>query len=110
MSADVLLLAVIVAAFYLLILAPMRNRKKRAEDIKAHLKPGAEVMTTSGMFGTVTATDDEFFWMEISPGVTVKFVMGAVGKINVPKDEASDEAEDEQDVKHDGDDPPTKRL
>lgn len=107
MSPDVLLLAVIVAAIYLLILAPARNRKKRAADIEAHLKPGAEVMTTSGLFGTVTQRDDEHFWIEVSPGVTLKFVLGAVGKINVPKD---GESGDTKDAKKDGDDPPTKTL
>lgn len=104
MSADFLLFGVVIAAFYLLILAPARNRSKRAADIKAHLKPGAEVMTTSGLFGRVVSADDAEFQIEVSPGVVLRFTSGAVGKIIVPKDG------DKADGSQDGDPPPTKTL
>lgn len=84
MSADILLFGVLVAAIYLLIIAPARNRSKRAADIKAHLKPGAEVMTSSGLFGTVVSAEESEFHIEVSPGVVMRFAIGAVGKITVP--------------------------
>ncbi len=110
MSADILLFGVIIAAIYLLILAPARNRSKRAADIKAHLKPGAEVMTTAGMYGTVTEADGEFFHLEVSPGVVVRYAIGAVGKITVPTD--ADESSDAKKVDGppDVDGPPGKTL
>lgn len=113
MDANLLLFGVIVAAMYLLIIAPARNRSKRAAEIKAHLKPGAEVMTTSGMFGTVTEANDTEFHIEISPGVVVRFANGAIGKITVPKD--GDESGDkgggkDGEAPQDGDGPSTKTL
>ncbi|MGQ0466789.1 MAG: preprotein translocase subunit YajC [Sporichthyaceae bacterium] len=109
MDPNVLLLVVIIAAIYLLILAPARNRKKRADDIKAHLKPGAEVMTTSGMFGTVVEANETEFHIEVSPGVVVRFVIGAVGKITMPKD-GDENADKDAEAPKDGDPPPTKTL
>lgn len=115
MSADLLLFGVLVAAIYLLIIAPARNRSKRAADIKAHLKPGAEVMTTSGLFGTVVSAEDTEFHIEVSPGVVMRFAIGAVGKITVPKDgdksgETNVDLNKAGDGAQDGDEPPKKLL
>ena len=45
--------ALILVAFYFLILRPQRARAKQAEQLQAKLAPGAEIMTTSGIFATV---------------------------------------------------------
>ena len=68
-----MLFAVIIAVFYLMILGPARNRKQRELDIKEHLKPGVDVMTTSGMFATVHAVTEDEMHLEIAPGVIVRF-------------------------------------
>jgi len=87
---NVVLLVLIIGAFYLLVLAPARNRKQRAADIKENLKPGVEVITTSGMFGRVTRVDEDEMTLEVAPGVEVRYVIGALRKILVPKAEDSE--------------------
>jgi preprotein translocase subunit YajC len=92
---NVVLLVLIIGAFYLLVLAPARNRKQRAIDIKENLKPGVEVITTSGLFGRVHAVTEDEMHLEVAPGVVVRFALGALRKILLPKpDEASGEAQD----------------
>lgn len=79
---DVLLpFAVILVAFYFLILRPQRSRARAAEQLQSRLVPGAEIMTTSGLFGTVSGFEDDKVLLEISPGVTIKIVKAAVGRI-----------------------------
>jgi preprotein translocase subunit YajC len=99
-SANVVLFCTLVAAFYLLVLAPARNRSRRAADIKEHLKPGVEVITTSGIFGRVSRVDEDEMHLEIAPGVVVRFATGALRKILLPKDEPP----------QDGDPPPPNTL
>jgi preprotein translocase subunit YajC len=82
---NVILLVLIIGAFYLLVLAPARNRKQRAVDIKQNLKPGVEVITTSGMFGRVTRVGEDEMTLEVAPGVEVRYLIGALRKILVPK-------------------------
>jgi preprotein translocase subunit YajC len=99
-SGNLVLFVLLVAAFYLLVIAPARNRSRRLADIKAHLRPGAEVITTSGMFGRVDRVVDDEMYLEIAPGVVVRFATAAIGKILVPKEEPKgstnpDDAEDE---------------
>ncbi|HEU4911189.1 MAG TPA: preprotein translocase subunit YajC [Actinomycetes bacterium] len=73
--------ALILAAFYLLIIRPARNRQRAAMQLQSELQPGLDVMTTSGMYGRVAALDDDSVSLEVSPGVTVRVTKAAVGRI-----------------------------
>lgn len=94
----ILPIALLVAAFYLLILRPMQTRSRRAAELKQHLQPGVEVITTAGIFGRVERVGtgeaaDEVF-LEIAPGVVVRMMSAAVGKILTPEEAAAAEAAD----------------
>jgi preprotein translocase subunit YajC len=68
-----------------------RKQRQRQADTVAALQPGTKVITTSGQVGIVEEVDDEYVTLEISEGVLVQFVKGAIGKV-VPE-EADDHAE-----------------
>jgi preprotein translocase subunit YajC len=91
---DVLLpFVLILVAFYLLILRPQRIRARQATQLRSQLAPGAEVLMTSGVYGTVTEVGDGFVQVEVAPGVTMKFATAAVGRILT--EEAPDSADDD---------------
>jgi preprotein translocase subunit YajC len=73
--------ALILVAFYFLILRPQRARARQAEQLKARLAPGVEIMTTSGIFGTVTEILDDSVVLEVSPGTTLRITKAAVGRV-----------------------------
>ena len=79
---DVLLpFALILVAFYFLIIRPQRTRARQAEQMQARLAPGVEIMTTSGIYGTVTEIRDDSVVLETSPGATLRVAKGAVGRV-----------------------------
>ena len=45
------------------------------------LAPGVEVMTTSGIYGTVVGVDDTSIQLEVAPGTTVRVAKPAVGQV-----------------------------
>ena len=61
--------ALILVAFYLLIIRPQRARAKAAQQLQDSLEPGVEIMTTAGIFGTLTEIRDDSVVIEVSPGV-----------------------------------------
>ena len=85
-----LLFVLILVSFYLLIIRPQRARAKAAQQLQESLVPGAKVMTTAGLYGTLTEIRDDSVLLEVSPGVTLRFAKAAVGRI-VPEDAADDE-------------------
>lgn len=72
---------VLAAAFWFLIVRPARARQAAAATVASRLAPGVEVMTTSGLFGTVVAMDGDKVELEVAPGVRVRFVAAAVGQV-----------------------------
>jgi len=65
----------------------MKKQKRVAAATKQmheSLVPGARVMTTSGLHGTVTAVADDTIELEIAPGLRTTWVRAAVREIVVP--------------------------
>ena len=49
---------------------------------RANLAPGADVMTTSGLYGTVVVVnDDDSVLLSIAPGVEVKWTIAALREV-----------------------------
>ncbi len=74
----------LVVAFYLLVLRPARNRTAQAKAIASSLEPGSRIMTTAGLYGTVTEVDGDEIMLEIADGVQVRYVAAAVAKVLEP--------------------------
>jgi preprotein translocase subunit YajC len=77
------LLFIAIAVVFLLVL-PMRQRNRamqQARLLQDSLAVGTEVMTTSGLYGTVVALGDDTIELEISPGVTVRWAKAAVAEV-----------------------------
>ena len=84
-AVDLIPFVLILLAFYLLIIRPARSRSRAALALQERLAPGVEVMTTSGMYGTVVEVDETTIRLEISPGTTVRFSKAAVGQVQGPE-------------------------
>lgn len=53
------------AAMYFLLIAPQRKKQKEHEKMLTQLKPGDEVVTTGGIYGTITSVKDDRFIVRI---------------------------------------------
>ena len=66
--------------FYFLLIAPMRKKQKKAQEMLSKLKKGDEVITGGGIFGRITALDDErgFVILQISDNTKIKVLRSAI--------------------------------
>lgn len=74
---------VLLAVFVLLIGIPMRRqaRAQRAtQQMQATLSVGDDVMTTSGLFGTIVGLVGDTVELQVAPDVVVRFARAAVGR------------------------------
>jgi len=55
-----------------------RRRTKETQRLQSSLGVGDEVTTTSGMFGRITALDDQIATIEVSDGVRIRFNRRAI--------------------------------
>ena len=77
---ELLPFAAIAVAFWFLIIRPSSVRRKAQAQLVASLEPGQRIMTTAGVFGTVTALDGERLSVEIAPGVVIEMLSAAVAQ------------------------------
>lgn len=90
---------IIALAFGAMWLMSSRTRKQQraAGDFRANLEVGADVMTGSGLFGTIVEIDGDTITLESTPGNETRWIRAAISKIVLPPpdDEADADADDE---------------
>jgi preprotein translocase subunit YajC len=93
----VLLILLFVVAWVVLIL-PKQRELKRHNALVAGLAEGDEVMSGSGIYGTITAIHGDVIHLEVAPDIEIRIARRAVAtKVSVDELEAADEDDDELD-------------
>ena len=79
------LIPLMLVAMYFLIIRPNRKRARDQVALQSALEVGDEVMTTSGMIGTITGEDGpNRFCLEIDDDVQVRIARGAIsGRVDL---------------------------
>ncbi len=73
-----------------------RKRKREAEALQGKMVPGAEIMTSFGVFGTLISVDEETHTaiVEVAPGVQLKVYRQTLARVvepTVDEDEVAEE-------------------
>jgi len=69
------------AIFYFLMIRPQQKQKQDRERMLSAIKRGDKVVTTSGMFGTVTNLTDKTVTLRVADQVKLEFERGAVARV-----------------------------
>ena len=85
-TAQLLFFGVIIVVIVGLMFRNGRKRSRDAASMTSGLKPGAEIMTASGIFGTITAIDEAENRITLRTGPTSELTVHrqAVGRIVTP--------------------------
>lgn len=75
-----ILIALMVLAFYFLILRPNKKRQQAQQQTLSSLVPGTRVLLTSGVFGTLLEVGAKQAVIEISPGVQLTVLKQAIAR------------------------------
>ena len=76
-----LVLAIVAIVVVVLIRRLASRRSGVAQQTQSQAVIGSEVMTGSGLYGTVVGQDDEQVLLEIAPGVQVRFARAAIARV-----------------------------
>lgn len=63
---------------YFLLIRPQEKRRRQQEDLLGGIKKGEEVVTSSGIFGTVTKINDNMVDIEIAKDVQIKILKSSI--------------------------------
>ena len=97
-------LPLLIVVVYVMFIVPQARKRKRATALRREVEPGAEVMLTSGLFGTVVEIDDDTVVIEAAEGVRLRYAKGAVQRVlPEPVDDDLDDTEGADNTDDSGD-------
>ena len=70
---------VILGIFYVMVLLPMKRRQTKVADFQRALKLNDRVITTGGIFGTITRLGDQQIQIQIAPQVRIDVARSSIG-------------------------------
>ena len=83
-STTIIFYVLMFAALYFFMIAPQRKKQKEQEKMLAALSTGDEIMTTGGIYGTITNVKEDRFIVRIAENTKIEiaksFVSGVVSK------------------------------
>jgi preprotein translocase subunit YajC len=68
----------VVGIFYFVILLPMKRRQQKVQTFLAALKVGDRIVTSGGLYGTITRLSDQSVQVQVADKVRVEMSRSAV--------------------------------
>ena len=85
----ILFYGLMLAALYFLFIAPQRKKQKEHESLLKSLKTGDDIVTSAGIFGTITNVKDDRFVVRIADNTKIEIAKGFVQSV-VKKNEGEE--------------------
>jgi preprotein translocase subunit YajC len=92
-----LLIIVAFAFLYFVLIRPQKKRQLQARQLASQLAVGDEVVTSGGIYGTITGLGDDEVKVEIAPQLEVRVARRAIGAV-IPKEEPAEIEEEPEEA------------
>ena len=89
------LVALMLGAWYFLMIRPQRKKVKEHEAMMKELKPGTRVITMAGIYGEIDSVGEETMVLKLEDGARMKVSRASIAGLEA--EEAPDEAEEDED-------------
>jgi len=70
--------ALVLAIFYFVILMPMKKRQKKVQEFLSALKVGDKVVTSGGIYGSITKLSEQSVQLQIAQNVRIDVARSAI--------------------------------
>ncbi len=71
-------IVLIFAIFYFVLIAPMRKKQKKLQQMIENLKKGDRVITNGGLYGSVAAVEEKLVVLRVADNVKLRVAKSAI--------------------------------
>ncbi len=71
----------IFAIFYFLLIVPAKRKQKKHQEMVESLKPGDQVVTSGGIYGTIMGVKPDRFELKIASNVKIEISKNAIAGV-----------------------------
>src|SRR5216684_336398 len=72
-------IALVFAIFYFIILLPTKRKQKKLEEFLSSLKVGDRVVTTGGIYGSITKVGEQSVQLQVANNVRIEVAKASIG-------------------------------
>ena len=90
-----IIMVLMLGVMYVLMIRPQRQRQAQQQSMIDGAGGGDDVLTTGGIYGTISEVEGDDIVVEIASGVTVHMTRRGIAAVLPPEDEADDVVEGE---------------
>jgi preprotein translocase subunit YajC len=101
-----IIMVLMLAVMYVLMIRPQRQRQAQQQSMIDGANVGDDVLTTGGIYGTISEVEGDDIVVEIANGVTVHMTRRGIAAVLPPDAEDDDAETDEADEVDEADEAP----
>ena len=91
-------MVLMLGVMYVLMIRPQRQRQAQQQSMIGDAGVGDDVLTTGGIYGTITHAEGDDIVVEIASGLTVHMTRRGIAAVLPPQDEDDDVVEGDEDA------------
>lgn len=95
-GAGFLLIVVAFGFLYFVLIRPQKKRQLQSRQMLESAAVGSEIVTAGGIYGRITAVQDDDVMVEIAPNLQVRIARRAIGAVIPPAEPEAEELEPEE--------------
>ena len=89
-----IIMVLMLGVMYVLMIRPQRQRQAQQQSMIDGATVGDDVLTTGGIYGTISEVEGDDIVVEIASGVTVHMTRRGIAAVLPPEDEEDEEVEE----------------
>jgi preprotein translocase subunit YajC len=93
-----IVMVLLLGVMYVLMIRPQRKRQQDHQSMIDSCGVGEDVLTTGGIYGTVTRAEGDDLVVEIADGITVHMTRRGIAAVLPPEEEEEDEVVEPDEV------------
>jgi preprotein translocase subunit YajC len=97
-------MVLLLGVMYVLMIRPQRKRQQDHQSMIDSCGVGEDVLTTGGIYGTVTRAEGDDLVVEIADGITVHMTRRGIAAVLPPEEEEDDDLVDADEVEDSAED------
>ena len=101
-----IVMVLLLVVMYVLMIRPQRQRQRDHQSLIEGAGVGDDILTTGGIYGTITRAEGDDVVVEIADGLNVHMTRRGIAAVLPPEDETASETIDAEAVEEPDDDEP----
>ena len=81
LGSPLIMMIIVMGIFYVMLILPQQRQRKKTQAMLSALKNGDKVVTSSGIYGTVSGIDGDTVILKIADQVKIRILRSAISQI-----------------------------